>query len=103
MNEIVFQILLGLREEARDAEGILEAIRLVGGKKAEPALASFYRGLKKAADAGYVTILARGPGESRGRPRQRYRITREGRAALRIEARRLGRLASLALSGSKPT
>lgn len=96
MNEMLFQILLSLKDAPQDAEGILGRIREL--EKRTPAIASFYRGLNKAADAGYLQILEAEEPEGRGRPRQRYRITRAGRSSLEAEARRLGRLAKLALS-----
>ena len=100
VKEVVFQILLSLKEEAQDAEGILAHIHRVSGASAEPAIASFYRALKKGSDAGYLLIEEPDASERLGRPRQRYRITRAGRSALRAEARRLERLAELALSDS---
>ena len=101
MNQTVFQILLSLKDDPRDADSVLEAIRTFGGKASVPALASFYRGLKKASDVGFIRVLDAAKGEGPGRPRQRYQMTRSGRYALRTEARRLGRLAAAALSDSE--
>ncbi len=107
MNHTIFQILLSLKDDPRDADGVLEAMRSVGGKQAVPALASFYRGLKKAADSGFIRVLDATKGEGRrrpegpGRPRQRYQMTRSGRYALRTEAQRLGHLAAAALSDTE--
>lgn len=99
MSPVLFHILLGLRDEALDAEGIVLRMR-AHGREAEPPLASFYRALKKALDEGYLEILDPEEALRRGRPRQRYRITRSGRSALAVEARRLGRLSKLALGGA---
>jgi DNA-binding PadR family transcriptional regulator len=96
MNHTIFQILLSLNDDPRDADGVLEAMRTLGGKQAVPALASFYRGLKKASDSGFIRVLDATKGRRRGRPRQRYQMTRSGRYALRTEARCLG--AQLAIS-----
>lgn len=101
MNHTIFQILLSLNDDPRDADGVLEAMRTLGGKQAVPALASFYRGLKKASDSGFIRVLDATKGRRRGRPRQRYQMTRSGRYALRTEARRLGNLAAAALSDTE--
>jgi len=70
------------------------------GQDSEPPLASFYRALKNALDEGHLDILDPADEGRRGRPPQRYRITRSGRIALAAEARRLGRLAKLALGAA---
>ena len=101
MNHTIFQILLSLKDDSRDADGVLEALRAVGGTQAVPALASFYRGLKKASDSGFIRVLDATKGQGPGRPRQRYQMTRSGRYALRTEARRLGHLAAAALSDTE--
>ena len=101
MNHTIFQILLSLKDDSRDADGVLEAMRANGGKKAVPALASFYRGLKKASDSGFIRVLDVTKDGGPGRPRQRYQMTRSGRYAMRSEARRLGNLAAAALSDSE--
>jgi len=99
VSPILFRILLGLKDEPRDAEGIVSRMRELG-EDSEPPLASFYRALKRALDDGYLEILDPADERRRGRPRQRYRITRSGRTALAAEARRLGRLAKLALGAA---
>ena len=99
MSPILFHVLLGLKDEPQDAEGIVSLMRALG-HETEPPLASFYRALKRALDDGYLEILYSEEAGRRGRPRQRYRITRSGRTALAAEARRLGRLAKLALGGA---
>jgi DNA-binding PadR family transcriptional regulator len=101
MNALGFGILLSLKDDPRDADGVLQRMRELR-EDDEPAIASFYRALKRAVEAGHVEVLdAAGETEEgrRGRPPQRYRITRSGKTALAAEARRLGRLAELALSG----
>lgn len=96
MNALSFHILLGLKDAPADAETVVLRMRRLGDDE-EPPVASFYRALKKALDAGHVETVATMEGK-RGRPAQTYRITRSGRAALEAEARRLGRLSRLALS-----
>ncbi|TDI40636.1 MAG: hypothetical protein E2P02_16665 [Acidobacteria bacterium] len=101
MNHTIFQILLSLKDDARDADGVLEAMRTHGGKQVVPALVSFYRGLKKASDSGFIRVLDATKRGAPGRPRQRYQMTRSGRYAMRTEAQRLGNLAAAALSDTK--
>lgn len=97
---MVFQILLCIKDEVRDGEGILKRMRVVDPDAKIPAIASFYRTLKKASDCGYLEVLETKATIGRGRPRQKYRITKAGRRALEAEGRRLGRLADLALSSA---
>ncbi len=99
VSPVLFHILLGLKDEPQDAEGIVSRMRALG-RASEPPLASFYRALKRALDEGYLEILDPEDAGRRGRPRQRYRITRSGRTALASEARRLGRLSKLALGAA---
>lgn len=100
MNETVFQVLLQLKDSALDAEGILESMKRDNPDLEQPAIASFYRALKKASDTGYLAV-ERVEAEGRGRPRQRYALTRAGRSALESEARRLARLAEAVLGARK--
>lgn len=99
MSPVLFHILLSLKDEPLDAEGIVSHMRALG-RESEPPLASFYRALKKGIDEGTLEIMAPEDAGRRGRPRQRYRITRSGRTALTTEARRLGKLAKLALGAA---
>jgi len=101
MNHTIFKILLSLKDDSRDSDGVLEAMRAVGGTQAVPALASFYRGLKKASDSGFIHVLDATKGGGPGRPRQRYQMTRSGRYAMRTQARRLEHLARAALSDTE--
>ncbi len=96
---MLFHVLLALKEGPLDAERIVARMRESGSEK-DPPLASFYRALNKALDDDHLEILPPEDEVRRGRPRQRYRITRTGRAALTAEARRLGRLAKLALGAA---
>lgn len=100
MHPLTFQILLTLKEEPQHAEGIVRGIESLSGGP-EPPLASFYRSLKKAIDDGAIEIVETRSDARRGRPPQRYRITSAGRAALSSEARRLAKLAALALGATE--
>lgn len=97
MSPLTFHILLSLRDGPSDAEGIVLRMQAFSGEE-DPPLASFYRSLKRALEEGTIAIAKPPPGEvRRGRPPQRYRITPAGEVALSAEARRLERLAALAL------
>ena len=69
VSPILFHILLGLKDEPQDAEGIVSRMRALG-QETEPPLASFYRALKRALDDGYLEILDPEDAGRRGRPRQ---------------------------------
>ncbi|HXV61581.1 MAG TPA: helix-turn-helix transcriptional regulator [Vicinamibacteria bacterium] len=101
MTEAIFHILLSLRDGPRDAEAILAQMRALAPNVKPPALASFYRALKKASAKRYLAVTRIAESGARGRPRQLYRITRSGRTALEAEARRLERLAMAALEARK--
>lgn len=96
MSPVVFEILLALKGEPLDAEGIVRGIEARGSRA--PAIASFYRSLKRAADDRFIDITAPAADGAPGRPRQRYAMTRRGRNALQAEASRLRRLAEAALA-----
>ncbi len=99
MNLTVFQILLSLREGAKNASEMLAIIEGFGGGRRPPSLASFYRNLNRAVDEGWIEIsLEASHSKSPGRPGQTYRITEEGRSVRLDEAKRLRDLAAVALS-----
>jgi DNA-binding PadR family transcriptional regulator len=93
----IFQILLGLLEGPATASDLIDAIaRLDEGR--EPSLATFYRQLSQAEQAGLIAIKEKASPPSPGRPSQRYRITSTGRKAAQNEARRLQRLANVVIT-----
>ena len=99
MNLTVFQILLSLKEGAKNASEMLAIIQGFDEGRRAPSLASFYRNLKRAVDERWVEIpLEAFPSKSRGRPGQMYRITEAGRSVTLDEAKRLRDLAAVALS-----
>jgi DNA-binding PadR family transcriptional regulator len=102
MSPPIFEVLLTLKDGPYGTEAVFARLHELGGS-GPPAIASFYRTLKKAVDSGYVDVIESLGPAGRGRPPQRYRLTAAGRAALRAEARRLGKLATLALSELPPT
>lgn len=98
MDSLVFEILLSLRTEDRDAASMLDRLSEMDGTVQPPAIASLYRCLKRAVERGYIEVNPSDDNGSPGRPRQSYCLTLAGRSALRAEGRRLRRLSNLALS-----
>ncbi len=98
MNMTVFSVLVSLMQGAESASEILATMRDLDADGRAPALASFYRNLKRALDAGWLEVTGETPsGPSAGRPRQTYRMTPKGREAVRAEAARLRHMAGLAM------
>lgn len=96
MHEIEFAILATLKAGDRHAGALLDRLEESEATRGKPSLASFYRYLKTAVDAGWIEV-AGNEAAGAGRPRQVYRITSAGLAAVEAEARRLRDLAGLAL------
>ena len=98
----VFSLLVTLKAGAATASDILEAMRQSpppGGRT--PAVASFYRTLKRALEAGYVEDIGASPASGQaGRPGQTFQITEAGKRAMRAEAARLGALVAAATDRS---
>lgn len=98
MNSTTFQILAVLRSGPRDAGQILDALREVIGAREAPALASFYRSVKRALDDRHIRIVgSAAPTEGPGRRSQIYEVTERGVEVAKAEALRLRSLAAMAL------
>jgi DNA-binding PadR family transcriptional regulator len=85
----------------RDLYGyaIMKAIEADSGGAVAPGIGSLYRILARLTAQGWVeevTTPKQAPAEHPGHPRQYYRLTREGRAALRDESHRLESVLALA-------
>ena len=98
MDGLLFEILLSLRGEELDADGILSRLEEMAPSAKPPAIASLYRSLKRGVERGFIHIVRPGQANGPGRPRQAYRLTPAGTSALTAEGRRLQRLSRLALS-----
>jgi DNA-binding PadR family transcriptional regulator len=98
MDTTTFAILVSVMQGAESAGDILGAMPRVSKQRGKPPLASLYRTLKRAIDAGWLQVDHAAPAGGPGRPSQIYRITRQGEKAVRSEAGRLQHMASLALS-----
>lgn len=96
------RLLVVLRRGDCDAGEMLDRMRQMDADTA-PSLPAFYRCLKDAVDAGWVRIAGSEPADGPGRPRQIYAIAPAGLRAAEAEARKLGRLAALALGSPADT
>jgi DNA-binding PadR family transcriptional regulator len=77
----------------------MKAVEEDSGGAVSPGIGSLYRILARLTSQGWVEEAPaprEAPTEHRGHPRQYYRLTREGRAALREESRRLESVLQLA-------
>jgi DNA-binding PadR family transcriptional regulator len=91
----VLSLLSSLRDGDASTQDLLARTSERAGHT--PAIASFYRDLKRALDAGWIELVEPGDSEGRGRPARLYRLSRAGRATLRAESRRLYQFASATL------
>ena len=98
MDTMTFSILVSVMQGAESAGEILNGVLRVSNQRRKPPLASLYRSLKRALEAGWLGVDQAAPAGNRGRPSQVYRITRKGEKAVRLEAGRLQHMASLALT-----
>ena len=78
---------------------IMKAVEEDSGGAVSPGIGSLYRILARLTSQGWVEEAPtpkEAPSEHRGHPRQYYRLTGQGRAALREESRRLEGVLQLA-------
>jgi DNA-binding PadR family transcriptional regulator len=103
MHTVLFRLLAILRAEPTDASALIGRLRsLTPGKV--PSLPAFYRHLRRGMEEGWIMVDGTDPpGGGPGRPRQVYRLTRAGRAALAEHAREMQIFAALALDGEGTT
>jgi len=94
-----YHILMVLAERDLYGYAIMKAIEADSGGAVAPGIGSLYRILARLTAQGWVeevTTPKQAPAEHPGHPRQYYRLTREGRAALRDESHRLESVLALA-------
>jgi DNA-binding PadR family transcriptional regulator len=96
----VFQVLAAMMKGAATANEILATLRSSGEPGGVPAVPTLYRRLKECLDEGWIEVeetegVAQGP----GRPGLRYRLTRSGAKAARVEAERWRRFVEPLLGG----
>jgi len=94
-----WHVLMALVEGDLHGYAIMKAVELDSRGAVSAEIGSLYRILSRLMTDGLVDEVAApkdAPTETRGRPRRYYRVTEEGRAALRHEALRLGEALELA-------
>lgn len=96
----VFQMMAAMMVGAATANEILAAIRASGEPGGVPAVPTLYRRLKECLEEGWIELeevegVAQGP----GRPGQRFRLTKSGMKAARVEAERWQRFVEPLLGG----
>ena len=97
MHTVLFQLLSILRHEPADASALLERLEsLTSGST--PSLPAFYRHIRRGMEDGWIVVAGTDhQEEGPGRPRQVYRITETGTAALRDHALDMEVFTTLAL------
>ena len=94
-----WHVLMALVEEDLHGYAIMKAVERDSRGAVSAEIGSLYRILSRLMTDALVDEVAPpadAPTETRGRPRRYYRVTEEGRAALRQEALRLGDALELA-------
>jgi len=96
----VFQVMAAMMTGAATANEILAAIRASGEPGGMPTVPTLYRRLKECLEEGWIELeeteeAAQGP----GRPGQRFRLTKSGLKAARVEAERWRRFVEPLLGG----
>ncbi|MGH9520822.1 MAG: PadR family transcriptional regulator [Terriglobales bacterium] len=100
-------ILLALAAEDRHGYAIMGEVARQTGGRLRLSAGTLYRSLQRMLEQGLVEEVSTRPAPDLDDQRRRYyRITREGRAAVRAEAMRLAELVRLAraqgLAGARP-
>jgi DNA-binding PadR family transcriptional regulator len=94
-----YHILMVLAEGDLYGYAIMKSVEADSGGAVSPGIGSLYRILARLTSLGWVEEApppGEAPTEHRGHPRQYYRLTPAGRAALRAESRRLESVLELA-------
>ena len=94
-----YHVLMVLTESDLYGYAIMKAVEEDSAGAASLGIGSLYRVLARLSARGWLKEVATpkgAPTDNRGRTRQYYRLTREGRAVLRQESRRLERVIELA-------
>ena len=94
-----WHVLVALSEQSLHGYGIMRAVERDSAGSVHAEVGSLYRVLDRLLQDGLVAKVeapADAPSETRGRPRQYYGLTEEGRTRLRREALRLRDAVALA-------
>ncbi len=101
LSAVDFHVLLVLAGGTLHGYAILKAVESESEGLVSPEVGSLYRVLARLMTAGFVEETpapAVAPRVHRGRSRRYYRLTREGRALLKAEAKRLASAVEIARS-----
>lgn len=90
LTEAVFYILLSL-DAPLHGYGIMQNVERLSGGRVRLAAGTLYGALTTLTERGWIEAVGEDEGEDEGR-RKEYRITPEGRAAVRVELARLQEL-----------
>jgi DNA-binding PadR family transcriptional regulator len=99
LTALEFHILLVLAKKTLHGYAMLKGIEGESGGAVSPEVGTLYRVLARMMSSGLVeetSAPASAPRVHRGRSRRYYRLTREGRALLKAEARRLASAVEIA-------
>jgi PadR family transcriptional regulator, regulatory protein PadR len=97
MSPLDFHVLLALAEGRLHGYAIMKGVESHSRGAIVPEIGSLYRVIARLMSLGLVAEAGEEePGTYRGRPRRYYRITPDGRGALRAETERLKHLLALA-------
>lgn len=98
MHLTLFQILALLKDQPADAVTVLAGLERLLSRTDVPSLPAFYRHLRRGMENGWIDVDGRDiDPEGRGRPARLYRLTAQGKAALRQRAHELDAFTTLAL------
>ena len=103
LSAVDFHVLLVLARKTLHGYAILKAVEAESEGAVSPEVGSLYRVLARLMAGGLVeetSAPAAAPRVHRGRSRRYYRLTREGRALLKAEARRLASAVEIARNRS---
>ncbi len=90
LSPITYHVLLALADEARHGYGILKEIEAVTGGSLTLETGTLYAAIRRLRSEGLIEAAASEPGADARR--KNYRLTPEGRTALRSETRRLAQV-----------
>lgn len=94
LSSAVFHVLLALADGPLHGYGVMKRVEEDSGQKLGPG--TIYGSIQRLRDAGWLTV-AEPADDGDSRRGKRFELTDQGEAALRVEARRIRRLAEHAV------
>jgi DNA-binding PadR family transcriptional regulator len=92
LTPLTMAVLLALADGDRHGYALMQDVKRQTEGTLRPGTGSLYAALDRLTDDGLIAGAPGEPGPGPGRPRKVYRITDEGRAMVRAEARRMLRV-----------